>query len=97
MNMIFMTSIKRVSVKLRLTLGYTAITLLLVLVAGMGIWGEAATQKNLDNQIYHINQLSQMGNELLDAVNARAVSARNLVIASSEEDRTLEARRVLEA
>ncbi|MDD0840890.1 methyl-accepting chemotaxis protein [Curvibacter sp. HBC61] len=92
-----MNFIQNFSIRLRLGVGYAALTLALVLVAVLGLQGEARTQANLDHQINDLNVLTRLENELLTAANARAVSARNLVLASSPEDRASETRLVQQA
>ncbi len=81
-----MSVLQNLSIKARLGIGYAVLTCALILVAGMGIRGEALTQENLNNQVNQFNVIKSQGNTVLDAANARAVSARNLVIASSPED-----------
>jgi len=85
------------SIKLRLTLGYTVMTCLLLLVACVGIQGEASTQANLDKQVDKFDRLTQLAHGLLDAANVRAVSARNVVLAEGPEDVASEIRHTLAA
>ncbi|WP_199740031.1 methyl-accepting chemotaxis protein [Acidovorax sp. FJL06] len=89
-----MNVLQNLSIKTRLGIGYVVLTCALVLVAIMGIRGESLTQESLDNQVNHLNVVKSLGNRVLDAANARAVAARNLVIAGSKEDADAETRRI---
>ncbi|PJI98133.1 methyl-accepting chemotaxis protein-1 (serine sensor receptor) [Acidovorax sp. 69] len=85
-----MNILQNLSIRTRLGIGYVVLTCALILVAVMGIRGESLTQDSLDNQVNHLNVLKSLGNSVLDAANARAVSARNLVIATTKEDANAE-------
>ena len=87
-----MNVLQNLSIKTRLGIGYVVITGALILVAIMGLHGEAKTQESLDNQVNHLNVVKSLGNQVLDAANARAISARNLMIAGSKEDAAAELR-----
>ena len=87
-----MNVLQNLSIKTRLGIGYVVITSALILVAIMGLHGEAKTQESLDNQVNHLNVVKSLGNQVLDAANARAISARNLMIAGSKEDAAAELR-----
>ena len=87
-----MNVLQNLSIKTRLGIGYLVITGALILVAIMGLHGEAQTQESLDNQVNHLNVVKSLGNQVLDAANARAISARNLMIAGSKEDAAAELR-----
>ncbi|WP_225581264.1 hypothetical protein [Acidovorax sp. ACV02] len=89
-----MNVLQNLSIKTRLGIGYVVLTCALILVAIMGIRGESMTQESLDNQVNHLNVIKSLGNRVLDTANARAVSARNLVIAGSKEDADAETRRI---
>lgn len=81
-----MSTLQNLSIKTRLGIGYAGLACAVILVAVMGIRGESLTQDSLDNQVNHLNVIKSRGNSVLDAANARAVSARNLVIATSKQD-----------
>jgi methyl-accepting chemotaxis protein-1 (serine sensor receptor) len=81
-----MNFLQRLTIRARLAIGYAILACALVLVAAMGIRGQSLTQENLDIQVNHLDVIKSLGNGVLDAANARAVSARNLVIASSKPD-----------
>ncbi|KRD55166.1 hypothetical protein ASE52_02510 [Acidovorax sp. Root275] len=87
-----MNVLQNLSIKTRLGIGYVVITGALILVAIMGLHGEAKTQESLDNQVNHLNVVKSLGIQVLDAANARAISARNLMIAGSKEDAAAELR-----
>ena len=89
-----MNVLQNLSIKTRLGIGYVVLTCALILVAVMGIRGESMTQESLDNQVNRLNVIKSLGNRVLDTANARAVSARNLVIAGSKEDAEAETRRI---
>ncbi|MBU1352717.1 MAG: HAMP domain-containing protein [Gammaproteobacteria bacterium] len=90
-----MNVLQNLSIKSRLGIGYVVLTCALILVAAMGIRGETVTRESLDNQVNHLNVIKGLGNNVLDAANARAVSARNLVISSSKEDAESETKRIV--
>ncbi len=81
-----MNFLQSLTIKARLAIGYAVLACALILVAVMGIRGQSLTQGNLENQVNHLDVIKSLGNSVLDAANARAVSARNLVIASSKPD-----------
>lgn len=89
-----MNVLQNLSIKTRLGIGYVVLTCALILVAIMGLHGEAQTQQSLDNQVNHLNVVKSLGNRVLDAANARAVAARNLVIAGSKEDADTELKHI---
>jgi hypothetical protein len=89
-----MNVLQNLSIKTRLGIGYVVLTCALILVAVMGIRGMSMTQERLDNQVNRLNVIKSLGNRVLDTANARAVSARNLVIAGSKEDAEAETRRI---
>ena len=89
-----MNVLQNLSIKTRLGIGYVVLTCALILVAVMGIRGMSTTQERLDNQVNRLNVIKSLGNRVLDTANARAVSARNLVIAGSKEDAEAETRRI---
>ncbi len=87
-----MNVLQNLSIKTRLGFGYVVLTCALIVVAIMGLHGEAQTQESLDNQVNHLNVVKSLGNQVLDAANARAIAARNLMIAGSKEDAAAELR-----
>ena len=89
-----MNILQSMSIKTRLGIGYAVLTLALILVAVMGIRGQSLTQKSLDNQVSQFNKVNDLGNNVLDAANARAIAARNLVLASSKEDADAQTKRI---
>ncbi|MDZ7863407.1 MAG: methyl-accepting chemotaxis protein [Acidovorax sp.] len=89
-----MNFLQSLSIKARLAIGYAVLACALILVAVMGIRGQSLTQQNLEVQVNHLGAIKGLGNSVLDAANARAVSARNLVIASSKPDADAELKRI---
>ena len=65
-----MNVLQNLSIKTRLGIGYLVITGALILVAIMGLHGEAQTQESLDNQVNHLNVVKSLGNQVLDAAKA---------------------------
>lgn len=89
-----MNILQKMSIKARLGIGYTVLTAALILVAIMGIRGQSLTQNNLDTQVNQLNVIKALGNSVLDAANARAIFARNLVVSSSKEDADAETKHI---
>lgn len=89
-----MNILQSLSIKTRLGIGYAILTLALIVVAMMGIRGQSLTQKNLDKQVTQFNKINDLGNNVLDSANARAIAARNLVLSSSKEDADAEIKRI---
>ncbi len=87
-----MNFLNTLTIKARLGIGYAILACALILVAIMGIRGQSLTQDNLDNQVNHLDVIKALGSKVLDSANARAVAARNLVLASSKSDADAEIR-----
>jgi methyl-accepting chemotaxis protein len=92
-----MNFLQRLSIRARLATGYAVLACALVLVAIMGIRGQSLTQANLDNQVNHLDVIKNLGSSVLDAANARAVAARNLVITSTPADAEAEVKLIAAA
>jgi len=89
-----MNALQKISIKTRLAIGYTVLTCALILVALLGIRGQSLTHDDLETQVNHLNVIQNLGNDVLDAANARAVSARNLVLANSPAEAQAEVQRI---
>jgi methyl-accepting chemotaxis protein len=78
-------SLNRWTVKTRLAFGYALLGLSVMAVALLALDALSTTQTNFEKQVDQLDVIQSLGKDVLDAANARAVFARNLVIASSEE------------
>jgi methyl-accepting chemotaxis protein len=85
-----MELLSRLSIRTRLALGYTALVLLVAVVALMAIRALGKSQQSFEHQVTEIGRIQEMANTVLDAANARAVAARNLVLSSDEGQAAVE-------
>ena len=92
-----MNFLQSLSIRARLAMGYAVLACALILVAVMGIRGQSITQGNLENQVNHLDVIKNLGSSVLDAANARAVAARNLVITSTPADAAAEVKLIAAA
>ena len=76
--------LNRWSVKARLSFGYAVMTLIVVLIAAEGLIALSNAKSDFERQVFQLNKLTQLSNQTLDATNARAVGARNLVISTPQ-------------
>lgn len=74
------------TIKARLILSYLLLALAVVLVSAMGISSLAAAQRNYENQINVVEREGALLVTLFDAVNARAIAARNIVLLDAAPD-----------
>ncbi|WNO04229.1 hypothetical protein [Rhodoferax mekongensis] len=79
-----MSFLNRWSVKARLSVGYWVMTLIVVLIAAEGLVALSNAKSDFERQVLQLNKLTQLSNQTLDATNARAVGARNLVISTPQ-------------
>ena len=79
-----MVFLNRWSVKGRLSFGYAVMTTVVVLIAAEGLSALSNAKADFERQVFQLNKLTQHSNLTLDATNARAVGARNLVISSPQ-------------
>ena len=77
--------LNRWSVKARLSFGYAVMTLIVVLIAAEGLIALSNAKSDFERQVFQLNKLTQLSNQTLDATNARAVGARNLVISTPQD------------
>jgi methyl-accepting chemotaxis protein len=75
-----------VTIKARLILSYALLALAVVLVSAMGLSSLAVSQRNYENQINVVETESALLVTLFDAVNARAIAARNIVLLDAAPD-----------
>ena len=73
------------SVKARLASIFTFLGLSVAAVAFIALNALSKSQANFERQVDQLDVIQRLGENVLDAANARAVFARNLVIAASEE------------
>lgn len=85
-----MIRLAQTAIRTQLTVLLTVAGLFLVAVAGVGAWGlmRSASIARAGHEVYAPRQ--RVGNELINAVSARAVAARNLTLATSPADREAE-------
>jgi methyl-accepting chemotaxis protein len=82
------------TLKKKLITTFTGLALLVGATATIGIVTQQRTQDDFDRVAKDLNARSLLTNQVIDAVNARAVAARNLVLVTAEEDRAAESRAV---
>lgn len=87
----------KAGIKLQLWLGYGLVTGLLLLIAALAIVSLAKQKHEFDQFVDGNHARAQMGNQLLHAIDARAIAARNLVLVTTEADRDKEKTAVLRA
>lgn len=80
-----MSVLNRWKVKTRLGVGYAVLTIALILVAITSLMALRTAQHNFETQVLKLDVLQGLGTAVLDAANARAVGARNLVLADGKE------------
>jgi methyl-accepting chemotaxis protein len=92
-----MLHLSRSPIRTQLSALLTVAALFLVSVAGVGAWGlqHSAAIAQAGHDVNTPRQ--RVGNELIKAVSARAVAARNLTIASKPADRDAELARIKQA
>jgi methyl-accepting chemotaxis protein len=78
------------SIKARLIFSYMVLVLMVVLVSAMAISNLTTSQRNFEHQVNAIEKQSALLVTLFDAVNARAVAARNIVLLDSEVEIAIE-------
>jgi methyl-accepting chemotaxis protein len=74
------------SVKAKLAIAFGGITALLLLVAGLAWRALDVEEDSFDNYINGINTRATVASQVRQAVDARAIAARNMVIAASDEE-----------
>jgi methyl-accepting chemotaxis protein-1 (serine sensor receptor) len=80
-----MDFLNRWTIKSRLGFGYALLGLAVLVVTIVALKALSKSQANFEKQVDQLDVIQALGNEVLDAANARAVFARNLVIAASDE------------
>ena len=74
------------TIKARLIFSYFILALAVVLVSALGISDLAVSQSNYENQINVVEKESALLVTVFDAVNARAIAARNLALLDAAPD-----------
>jgi methyl-accepting chemotaxis protein len=83
-----------VTIKARLIFSYVILALAVVFVSAMGISNLAVSQQNYENQINVVEKESALLVTLFDAVNARAIAARNIVLLDAPDEIAIEKKSV---
>jgi len=85
------------TVKAKLTLAFGAITALLLLVAGLAWRALGIEEASFDSYINGINARAAVARQVRQAVDARAIAARNMVLAASDDELRREHAKAVEA
>ncbi|MFN7154942.1 MAG: methyl-accepting chemotaxis protein [Acidovorax sp.] len=78
------------TVRTKLGLAFGLMVTLILLVAGIAIYGMKKSHEQFHDYISGINASAHLAKDVESAVNRRAIAARNLVIATKESDRAAE-------
>ncbi len=73
------------NVKMRLTAGFALLSCIVLVIAVLAFNALSKAQVEFEQQVQQIEKVLAQSGDLQDSVNARAIEARNLVIAASEE------------
>jgi len=92
-----MSLLQSLNIKARLALGYAVLVALVVLIAALATQALRTSNADFENQVVRVGRLKELGNDVLDAANARAVAARNLVISSDPAEAKAEVALIQEA
>jgi len=79
-------SFKSLSIRTRLGLGFGTLALLVVLMAVIGIAAQSREHSAFTDYVNESDARLALANEILDASNARAIAARNLVLVTAAAD-----------
>ncbi|MCZ2497325.1 HAMP domain-containing protein [Xylophilus sp. Kf1] len=82
--------IKKLSVKAKLALNFGGLTALLTVVAVACLMALASANAQFGNYVNGLNARALVAEEVRTAVDRRAIAARNMVLATSPQDRTAE-------
>ena len=80
-------NLNKLSVRGKLTLAFGALSTLIALVSGLAIWNLNAASERFANFVEGVNARLLLSYEVRVAVQERAIGARDLVNAASEQDR----------
>ncbi|MBX9834496.1 MAG: MCP four helix bundle domain-containing protein [Burkholderiaceae bacterium] len=78
------------TVRTKLGLAFGLMVTLILLVAGIAIYGMKKSHEQFHDYVSGINARAHLAKDVESAVNRRAIAARNLVIATKESDRAAE-------
>ena len=81
-----MNFVNRWSIKTRLIVGYSLLTIATVFISIIAIRDLGVSNASFEHQVLQVDHLLELGNNVVDAANARAVAARNLVISTTAAD-----------
>jgi methyl-accepting chemotaxis protein-1 (serine sensor receptor) len=85
------------TLKTKLAAGFGTLSVLVVAVASLSLHALGVSRANYDGYVNDTAERITLANDVLDATNARAIGARNLVLVASAEDREAEKRAVVAA
>ena len=88
---------KNMSVRAQLICAFGALSLLLLLVAGLALKFISDANQNFVNYVQGVNARATMADSVRTAVDRRAIAARNLVLVSKQADLDVEKAEVLQA
>ncbi|MEG0222764.1 MAG: methyl-accepting chemotaxis protein [Comamonas sp.] len=88
---------KNMSVRAQLICAFGALSLLLLLVAGLALKFISDANQNFVNYVQGVNARATMADAVRTAVDRRAIAARNLVLVSKQADLDVEKAEVLQA
>ena len=90
-------SSRSLTVRTKLLGAFGALALLVLVVSGLALRSLAHSHTDFSNYVEQTSARVELANEVRAAANARAVSARNLVLVKDASDRANEQRQVVEA
>jgi len=88
---------KNMSVRAQLICAFGALSLLLLLVAGLALKFISDANQNFVNYVHGVNARATMADAVRTAVDRRAIAARNLVLVTKQADLDVEKAEVLQA
>ncbi|SAK75338.1 chemotaxis protein [Caballeronia temeraria] len=90
-------TIKDLTIKAKLTVGFGVLTMLVALVAGMSLYALSTAKNGFAHYVNGINARADVASQIRAAVDRRAIAARNLVLVTKPADVDLEKSEVTRA
>ena len=90
-------NLSQMTVRTLLTVGFGLMAALILLVGGLAIYDMAQQKDQFHDFVKGINARAHEAQQVRTAVNARAVAARNMVLATQDSERDAEKQRVATA
>ncbi|MCS4510776.1 methyl-accepting chemotaxis protein [Xylophilus ampelinus] len=87
----------QLTLRQQLILGFATLTALILFVAGFGIYALGDANRGFDNYVHGIDARASKAADLRNAINERAIAARNIVLAISPTDAQAEKTRAMVA